>query len=107
MIAQKIVLKAQWPQIVAFVLARSSVWTEQGVQKVAASDETKSILCFDLGALPMLRREGKKWIATAGAKEQVINLMIGCNRETLREALRSCWKIMLKCQQVPLKSEVS
>ena len=70
---------------------------------VAASDETKSIACFHLGVLAMLHRDAKKWIATAGEKEQGNNLMIGCHQETHREALLCCQKIMLRCQQVPLK----
>ena len=47
-------------QIAVFVPARISVGTEQCVQKAAAFDETKSIACFDLGALAMLHRDGKK-----------------------------------------------
>ena len=70
---------------------------------VAASDETKSIACFELGALAVLHRDGKKWIATAGAKEQVMNLMPGFNRETCFEALKCCQKIMLEWQEVALE----
>ena len=74
---------------------------------VAASDETKSIACFELGALAVLHHDGKKWIATAGSKEPVMNLMTGFNLETRREALLGCQKIMLQWQEVPLKSHVS
>jgi V-type H+-transporting ATPase subunit H len=67
--------------------------------------ETQAIACFDLGELAVLHRDGKKWIAAAGAKEQVMNLMTGAslNRELRREALLCCQKIMLKWQEVPMK----
>ena len=71
---------------------------------VAVPNPLSALICVRL--LAMLHRDGKNWIATAGAKEQVINLMIGCNRQTRREALLCCYTIytiMLKCQQVPLK----
>jgi len=91
-----------------FWAENSSKFKEEDVKLLsnllsAGGDETKCIACFDLGELAVLHRDGKKWIATAGAKEQVMNLMTGFNRETRREALLCCQKIMLKWQEVPLK----
>jgi V-type H+-transporting ATPase subunit H len=86
-----------------------SKFTERDVKDLnnlltGGSEETKSIACFDLGELAVLHRDGKKWIAAAGAKEQVMNLMTGnAKREVKREALLCCQKIMLKWQEVPLK----
>jgi V-type H+-transporting ATPase subunit H len=69
------------------------------------NEETRAIACFDLGELAVLHRDGKKWIAEAHAKDKVMNLMGkgSISRETAREALLCCQKIMLKWQEVPLK----
>jgi V-type H+-transporting ATPase subunit H len=86
-----------------------SKFTEGDVKQLSnllsgASEQTRRIACFDLGELAVLHRDGKKWIAAAGAKEKVMTLMTGNNdRETRREALLCCQKIMLKWQEVPLK----
>lgn len=88
-----------------------SKFTAKDIEDIAAllkknyddGDDTKAIACFDLGELAVLHRDGKKWIAAAGAKDQVMQLMTGSDRETRREALLCCQKIMLKWQEVPLK----
>jgi V-type H+-transporting ATPase subunit H len=85
-----------------------SKFTDKDVTDLSAllkigSDETKAIACFDLGELAVLHRDGKKWIAASKAKDEVMKLMTGSNREIRREALLCCQKIMLKWQEVPLK----
>merc|ERR1711939_1281514 len=85
-----------------------SKFTEKDVKDITncmqnGSEETKIQACFDLGELAVLHRDGKKWIATANAKETVMQLMTTGSRELKREALLCCQKIMLKWQEVPLK----
>lgn len=86
-----------------------SKFTEADVKELTnlleSGADNQAIICFDLGELAVLHREGKKWIAASGAKDKVMSFLSnnGGSREVRREALLCCQKIMLKWQEVPLK----